>query len=158
MSDKYILVGHSAVPEDDLMMAWAQWFETGDRSVAQTDVFGGLCHVSTVFLGLDYSFGQGRPLLFETMAFWDGEDSYEQTRSGTWEEAELAHQKMCREVSRPSLVWRYAKRLLRQSFTRAIQGLKRFWQELRGQEPTELESMLYKMQDREEDQRDRPLF
>lgn len=32
-------------------------------------------YVSTVFLGLDHSFGEGRPLWFETMVFKDGDFS-----------------------------------------------------------------------------------
>src|SRR5258706_13563526 len=48
-------------------MTGARWFQTSDRHVAKTD-FGDV-RVSTVFLGFDRSFGQGPPLLFETMIF-----------------------------------------------------------------------------------------
>lgn len=48
--------------------------------------------VSTVFLGLDHQWGQGPPLLFETMVFSDDEglDDY-QDRCSTWEQALLMH-------------------------------------------------------------------
>ena len=47
--------------------------------------------VSTIFLSLDYRFGKGKPLLFETMV-WDkeGKDIY-QDRHATKAGAELAH-------------------------------------------------------------------
>lgn len=48
------------------------------RRVAQTDV-GADVLVSTVWLGIDYSFGLGPPLIFETMIFngsWEGQDCW----------------------------------------------------------------------------------
>lgn len=91
MSDqKYILDGKKIVPVD--LMIWAKWFETADRHVAKTDV--GTMHVSTVFLGIDHSFGGGPPLLFETMIFGmpEGQDEY-QERCSTWEQAEGMHER-----------------------------------------------------------------
>ena len=83
----YILIGQTPVPEPDVM-AWAEWFGTADRVVFQTEVPGGM--VSTVFLGLDHRFGDGPPLLFETMIFRDGEaDGW--FRCATWSEAEAQH-------------------------------------------------------------------
>lgn len=50
------------------VLAWAAWFETADRIVAQTEV--GRYEVSTVFLGVDHGFGHtSRPVLWETMVF-----------------------------------------------------------------------------------------
>jgi hypothetical protein len=72
MRDKYILVGQSAVPCDDLI-EWATWFDTADRRVFKTLV--GEYEVSTVFLGLDHNFHRlltgedSPPILFETMIF-----------------------------------------------------------------------------------------
>ena len=88
MGDKYILDGHATVECNDLM-AWARWFETADRQVAKTAI--GDVKVSTVFLGLDHSFGGGKPLLFETMIFGGAHDEY-QTRCSTWDEADAQHQ------------------------------------------------------------------
>jgi hypothetical protein len=67
MNDKYILDGQIPIPVGDLV-EWAQWFEKADRHVAQ-DVIEGI-RISTVFLGLDHSFGRTPyPILFETMVF-----------------------------------------------------------------------------------------
>ena len=72
-TDKYILNAKGeAVPEPSLI-AWAKWIETADRHIAD-DGFPlgatGLIRVSTVFLGLDHSFGaHGPPVLWETMVF-----------------------------------------------------------------------------------------
>jgi hypothetical protein len=46
--------------------------------------------VLTIFLGLDYQFGDGPPLLFETMIF-GGEHNEDQWRYSTWDEAEAGH-------------------------------------------------------------------
>ena len=99
MSDKYILDGRDPVPCADVMTR-ARWFETYDRHVAKTD-FGDM-RVSTVFLGLDRSFGDGPPLLFETMIFGGPFDQEKyQERCSTWEEAEAQHVKAV-EVAKQS--------------------------------------------------------
>ncbi len=88
MSQHYILDGHNVVPCD--LMTWARAFETTNRRVAK-DIIGEKC-ISTVFLGLDHSFGDGPPLLFETMVF-KGDSSEDEIceRCSTWEEAEAQH-------------------------------------------------------------------
>ena len=90
--DKYILEGHTPVPVDDVM-EWGKWFEHADR-VVQVDILGTFeeITVSTVFLGLDHSFGMGPiPVLFETMIFGGPHDQY-QERYATWDEAVAGHQ------------------------------------------------------------------
>lgn len=80
--DKYILNdAGEPVPCDDLLM-WGVWMETGDRVLKQDyvegetrtyNVFGrertASVGVSTIFLGLDHSFGSGPPVLWESMVF-----------------------------------------------------------------------------------------
>ena len=95
MSDKYVLDGHRAVPAESLV-AWGRFFENRDaRRVATTEV--GEVRVSTVFLGLDHSFGEGPPLLFETMVFGGPLDE-EMDRYTTWEQAEAGHAAMVERV------------------------------------------------------------
>lgn len=55
--------------------------------------------VSTVFLGLDHQFGDGPPLLFETMVF--GGDSEECERYTTYEEAVAGHRRWVKRLSDP---------------------------------------------------------
>lgn len=87
MSDKYILDGHTPILELDTIK-WAMFFGGNDRIVAKTQV--GDAEVSTVFLGIDHSYGGGAPLLFETMIFGGERDGY-QKRYSTWGEAEIGH-------------------------------------------------------------------
>ena len=95
MSDKYILDGHEAVVCDDLM-AWGKWIEDADRHVDKTMI--GDIRVSTIFLGLDHSFGEGSLQLFETMIF-GGEFDEEMWRYSTWDEAEKGHQAAVAKVT-----------------------------------------------------------
>ncbi len=90
MSDlKYILdENKNCVPVD--LMTWARYFESADRIVRKSDFEGG--HVSTVFLGLDHQYGDGPPLLFETMIFGGPHDQWCE-RCSTWKEAEAQHEK-----------------------------------------------------------------
>lgn len=90
---------------DTLM--WAMSFENfRERQVARTTIWRwwGAVWVSTVFLGLDHSFGmQGPPIVFETMAFpvwgsscgqeWDPATDEHGTsdRYATWAEAVAGH-------------------------------------------------------------------
>ena len=87
MTDKFILDGHEPVPEPDVIK-WGQWFQIADRCVARTMVEG--IRISTVFLGLDHSFGEGQPMLFETLVF-DGPLDDEMDRYLTWDEAVAGH-------------------------------------------------------------------
>jgi hypothetical protein len=96
MSDRYVLdADKNPVPEPDLRR-WAEAFETMDRRVAYTEV--GPWRVSTVFLGLDHSFGGRPPLLFETLVFPEGsyiEDDGD--RCSTWTEAEAMHERFAEQ-------------------------------------------------------------
>ena len=94
MRGMYILDGHTAVP-CDAMHEWGRWMETGNRRVRQ-DEFDAV-RISTVFLGFDHSFGDGPPLLFETMVF-GGECDQEMDRYSTWDEADAGHNKMIERV------------------------------------------------------------
>ena len=87
MIDTYILDGKIPV-ECHSLEQWAKSFETTNRHVGD-DIFDTI-RVSTIFMGLDHSFGNGLPLLFETMIFGGLRDGY-QTRCSTWEEAEEMH-------------------------------------------------------------------
>jgi hypothetical protein len=94
VSRRYILNDHEPVPCDDLI-GWAMWLEKANRIVGKDMV--GEVRVSTVFLGLDHSFGQGPPMLFETMVFGGPLDSACE-RCSTWEQAEAQHSAMLKRV------------------------------------------------------------
>ena len=95
MNDKYILVGHNPVIEPDLLK-WSRWFETANCRIARTTI--GEVEISTVFLGIDHSFGfSKKTILFETMVFGRELDG-EQERYATWEEAEQGHKEMVDKV------------------------------------------------------------
>jgi hypothetical protein len=81
------LVGREVVPcsHDEALPQWSNKF---DRRVA-LDEFDGV-RVSTVFLVLNHSFGDGPPLWFETMVFGGADDQY-CDRYSTWEAAENGH-------------------------------------------------------------------
>uniref|UniRef100_A0A6H1ZQK1 Uncharacterized protein n=1 Tax=viral metagenome TaxID=1070528 RepID=A0A6H1ZQK1_9ZZZZ len=112
MHGHYILKDKKAVPVDDIIK-WATQFESQNRRVAQTElgvpkwkywlsiIFGikrwQPVRISTVFLGLDRQYGEGEPLIFETMIF-GGELDREQHRYSTWEQAEAGHKAMIERV------------------------------------------------------------
>jgi len=77
---------HNVVPAD--LLTWARWFEDGDARRVALDTIGE-ARVSTVFLGIDHSFG-GPPLWFETMVF-GGPHDQATFRYATWAEAEAGH-------------------------------------------------------------------
>ncbi len=90
---RYILI--DGQPQEVDTMTWARWFEKGNRDVAKTDLPGDV-HVSTVFLGLDHRFfGDGPPILWETMIFGGPHDQY-QDRYSSLEEAKAGHEKAVR--------------------------------------------------------------
>jgi len=97
MSTKYILVNGEPQPCEDLL-TWAQWFEaSSEEHIVAQDAVGKVL-VSTVFLGLDHSFGRGEALLFETMIFSGEHDQY-QERYSTREAALEGHAKALKLVT-----------------------------------------------------------
>jgi hypothetical protein len=97
MSKHYILENRE-IKEVDLM-TWAKWFETSkDKQIAKSDSSKGW-KVSTVFLGLDHSFGVGEPLLFETMVFNSNTElDGEPFRYSTLGQAEKGHEEIVAKV------------------------------------------------------------
>lgn len=91
--DYYRLDGHEAVPCD--LHEWATAFK-GPRHVAIYEF--GDTKVSTVFLGLDHGYGDGPPVLFETMVFGGPHDGH-QERASTWDEAQCMHDAVVRIVT-----------------------------------------------------------
>ena len=88
MSDHYVMNDDHSVRKADLM-EWALAFaDTDKRRVARDQI--GAAWVSTVFLGLDHSFGEGPPLLFETLIS-GGPCDQEMWRYSTWAEAVEGH-------------------------------------------------------------------
>ena len=90
MNNKYILDENGQPALEPDLITWAKWFETADRSVASTTLTKYGVQISTVFLGLDHSFGGDTPILFETMIFGGEHDEWMQ-RYATREEALKGH-------------------------------------------------------------------
>lgn len=77
---------------------WGRWMERfANRNIKQTWLPKNGYKISTVFLGMDHSFGGSVPVLFETMVFHidgrAGEDC-DCERSITQAEAEQVHEEM----------------------------------------------------------------
>jgi hypothetical protein len=80
------------IPEPDTI-AWAQWWETANRVLAQDIVNG--AKVSTIFLGIDHDyFDCGEPVLWETMIFGGPHDQW-QERYTSHAEAAAGHAVAC---------------------------------------------------------------
>jgi len=69
------------------MIEWAKLFDDIEYKIVKRDDLKCGCHVSTVWLGLDHSFSDVAPLIFETMVF--PEES--QARYSTEKKAEAGH-------------------------------------------------------------------
>jgi hypothetical protein len=69
MFRKYVLDVEGQPLRVDDLIAWAEWFEYADKTIA-LDHQEGDVRISTIFLGLDLRmFSEGPPLLYETMIF-----------------------------------------------------------------------------------------
>src|SRR5213075_3113938 len=94
-TDKYILDAHGTPQREPDLLTWVRWIETSHRIVRQERV--GAVNVSTVFLGLDHQFGNGPPVLYETMVF-GGPLDREEDRYSTRDEALAGHARMVARV------------------------------------------------------------
>jgi hypothetical protein len=75
------------------LMEFVRMYETDDARRIGYDIRDGVT-VSTVLLGLDHNWGDGPPLIFETMIFGGEHDEF-QERYSTREEAEEGHRRAC---------------------------------------------------------------
>lgn len=75
------------------LMVWARKFEDWEYKRVAFDEADGV-EVSTVWLGLDHNWGDGRPLIFETMVF-GGPHNEEQWQYSTEAEALAGHERAC---------------------------------------------------------------
>jgi len=86
------------IPCEDILK-WGAWFETANRIVEKTHLEG--VEISTVFLGVNYNFGSGKPLLYETMVF-DDYGSNLIFRYASQKEAAEGHSKTVSNLTRRS--------------------------------------------------------
>lgn len=92
----YILQDKQPVPlADEDVLKWGEFMNNPANKRVAYDTCNNVS-VSTVFLGLDHSFGinDPTPILFETMVF-GGPHDQEMNRCATWEEAEKMHAEFC---------------------------------------------------------------
>src|SRR5439155_18615507 len=86
-NEKYILnEAGNPVAEPDLQK-WGEWLQTSPARHVGDDTIGP-SRVSTVFLGLDHQFGEGQPILWETMVFGGPLKDEMDRCSGSREQAE----------------------------------------------------------------------
>ena len=90
MSDNYILVNGIATKTD--ILTWGRWMQNAPDRVVKRDEFRNGITVSTVFLGLDHSFGVGEPVLWETMVFGSKTMDHYCERYTSVEAAQRGHQ------------------------------------------------------------------
>lgn len=80
MSKMNYILDESGNPiKEPNIVKWAKWFEKAERHIGNDDI--GDIHISTVFLGIDHSFGLGPPLLWETMIFGGKHDQFQERYS-----------------------------------------------------------------------------
>lgn len=81
---------------------WARKMEDDEYKRVALDWVGGIS-VSTVWLGVNYRFEEGPPLIFETMVFdsnYDELTEFDTCRYATEEEARAGHEEVVAEVRR----------------------------------------------------------
>ena len=90
MCGKYIMNKNNEPQICEDPREWGAWYEKADRRIALTRLQSGV-EISTVFLAMDYCFGDnGPPLIYETMVF-GGTDTQSCRRYSTWERALEGH-------------------------------------------------------------------
>ena len=78
MMEHYIL-DKRGEPVRVSLMEWGAWLENFDNRVLRQQTVSATVSVSTVFLGADHRFfGDGPPILWETMIFGGAHDQYQQ--------------------------------------------------------------------------------
>lgn len=100
---------------ENACLVWAKQFE-GDhegRIVKQQTTWLGFW-ISTVWLGLDHSFGEGKPPIYETMVFRGNRGDVNMERYSTRKEAVAGHRRIFLKWSNPLyiILWLIRKKLI----------------------------------------------
>lgn len=112
---KYVL-DDNGNPRPATMEEWVKMFEDSEGRIVKQEYVGKL-FISTVFLGLDHGWGNGPPVLWETMVFHPNPeplnkkrrfnmprhkmvelDGYTERCSGNKEQAEAMHERVVAKV------------------------------------------------------------
>lgn len=94
--DRFFILNDEKQPEAVDVFTWSKWFFETDRHVGFTEIED--LRVSTVFVGLPlYHPDNPHYGMFEMIVF-HGEESLEQLRYSTWEEAEAGHKLIVEEI------------------------------------------------------------
>lgn len=108
MSDKYRRNGTPYPEGHEGLLLWARDMENLDLRIVRQDrsLYGE--KLSTVWLGLDHSFGFGPPLIFETMAFgiFGHADNFQQ-RYSTEAQALRGHARAKKQMLLPPFLRRF---------------------------------------------------
>ena len=90
--ERYILDENGKPIEEPDLIAWGRWLKSNSlqRRVACDQI--GDVKVSTVFLGLNHAFGEGPPVLWETLVFGGPRDG-DGDRYTSREDAEAGHRR-----------------------------------------------------------------
>lgn len=105
MSTYYVLDENKNVVAESDLKKWSAFFEDFDNRRIDETITRGI-RISTVFLGMDHNWGEGDPLVFETMAFaqMSGTDDLSEicgeffNRYSTYADALEGHAKIVAEV------------------------------------------------------------
>lgn len=76
---------------------WGELFENSLYKIVKQDHFDDLM-VSTVWLGIDHSFGSGPPIIFETLVLKDDYSEVDGMRYETEDEALEGHKELFKKV------------------------------------------------------------
>lgn len=91
----YILDENKKIITTENILIWVEWLENsykdGTHWIADTRLKN--IHISTVFLGANHNWGEGDPILFETMVFGGWLNREYQVRYSTYDEALDGHSK-----------------------------------------------------------------
>lgn len=114
MIDKYRRDGTPYPEGINGLLEWGEDIENSNLKIVKQDTIGHY-FISTIWLGLDNSFGGGKPLIFETMVFDRSKDrtlelngkkfkslgrELEQIRYSTEEEAIKGHEEMVKKYGK----------------------------------------------------------
>ncbi len=94
----YILDENGEPKKEKNVLKWAKWFEKSGKQRIVKQSKPNKYFVSTIFLGLDHSFGSGELVLWETMV-WNpaGRDIF-QERHSSREKAEMTHDRLVEQI------------------------------------------------------------
>lgn len=101
IEDLYLDQNGKPIKGGDVLIKWGKLLEDPKIKIVKQQTLWTGFWVSTVWLGINHNWGHGKPLIYETMVFFNDMCELDMDRYSTRKQAEAGHKVIAKRWSNP---------------------------------------------------------